>query len=185
MRVSKVRKRSGVSLWVVASVHPESLPATGSKGHDINAENSERLYPLKFRLCFCFKICEWSDQRPLRFRVSFLVPLPSPLQSRFELHPRLVAQNLPRQRYVRLRIAYIATPRHIILRLNRLSRNARKHFQYLVQSNPRPSPSVEHQSRSFGRLARTQRLVHYIFHVSEIARLFPVSIDHRRLSLDH
>src|SRR5580692_5460541 len=163
MRVSKVRKRSGVSLWVVASVHPESLPATGSKGHDINAENSERLYPLKFRLCFCFKICEWSDQRPLRFRVSFLVPLPSPLQSLFELHPRLVAQNLPRQRNVRLRIAYITIACRIIFRLNRFSRNSRKHFQNLVQRNPRPSPSVEHQSRSAVSLASTQRFVHNIF----------------------
>jgi len=34
-------------VWVVALVHPESLPAAGSKGHDIIRAKFERLYSLQ------------------------------------------------------------------------------------------------------------------------------------------
>src|SRR5271170_4448933 len=37
--------RDSESLWVVALVQPESLPAAGSKGHDINTAKSTRLQP--------------------------------------------------------------------------------------------------------------------------------------------
>jgi hypothetical protein len=47
----RVWVRTRESLWVVALVHPESLPAAGSQGHDMNRAESERLQPLKFRFC--------------------------------------------------------------------------------------------------------------------------------------
>jgi|HubBroStandDraft_2_1064218.scaffolds.fasta_scaffold00071_14 hypothetical protein len=42
-RGPRVDLRTRESLWVVALVYPESLPAAGSKGHDINHTARYRL----------------------------------------------------------------------------------------------------------------------------------------------
>jgi CheY-like chemotaxis protein len=49
-RNCRVSAKARESLWVVALVHPESLPAAGLKGHDISRAEFERLWPLKFQL---------------------------------------------------------------------------------------------------------------------------------------
>ena len=99
------------------------------------------------------------------------------------MHSRFVTKHFARKRDVRLRVADISFPRRIVLSLNFFPGDLFEHLQHLVQADPRSGATIENFPRRILALARAKRLIHHIVDVSEIARLFAISIDSWRLTL--